>query len=218
VSRIAIDKEQLLASLEPSLGRLAAQGILTSFPKNTIVLHEGDYEDFMFILLDGRVKAYSTSADGREIVYDMIQANDCFGELALDGGARSASVMAMGPVICSIVSSRAVHEHMNREPVFAVSMAKRAMRSTRSTTALARCMRLFDVYGHLAHLLESSHVFGDSRRTPGRLEGLTQQDISSLLGCSREMVSRLLADMKRRGYVEVGYKRITVLKKLPPRL
>jgi CRP/FNR family cyclic AMP-dependent transcriptional regulator len=49
------------------------------------------------------------------------------------------------------------------------------------------------------------------------LESITHQDIASRVGASREMVSRLLKDLEKGGYIEMGTKRITLLKKLPSR-
>jgi hypothetical protein len=93
VSRTAAEQERLIAMLEPSIGRLAARGILRSYRKNTILLNEGEPGDSLFVLLQGQVKVYATDENGREITYGTIVAGDYFGEMSLDGGARSASVM-----------------------------------------------------------------------------------------------------------------------------
>ena len=79
-------------------------------------------------------------------------------------------------------------------------------------------MALLDVYGRLIALLEERR--GDAVDSAGNgttLESITHQDIANRVGASREMVSRLLKDLEKGGYIELGIRRITLLKKLPSR-
>jgi CRP/FNR family cyclic AMP-dependent transcriptional regulator len=77
-------------------------------------------------------------------------------------------------------------------------------------------MALLDVYGRVIVTLESQH--GTAKPdAPITLTQITHQNIASRVGASREMVSRLLKDLEKGGYIELGVKRITLLKKLPAR-
>ena len=80
----------------------------------------------------------------------------------------------------------------------------------------ARQMALLDVYGRVIHTLESEQGPA-SVHAPVELTQITHQQIASRVGASREMVSRLLKDLEKGGYVELGIKRITLKKKLPAR-
>ena len=86
-------QEKLVAGLIPSLRALALRGTFRSYRKNSVIINEGEIGDSLFVLLQGRVKVYSTDADGREITYNIVEAGDYFAEMWLDGGPRSASVM-----------------------------------------------------------------------------------------------------------------------------
>jgi CRP/FNR family cyclic AMP-dependent transcriptional regulator len=216
VARQSVDQEKLLAKLEPSLGRLAARGIVRSYRKNTVVLNEGEAGDSLFVLLQGQVKVYATDENGREITYGTIVAGDYFGEMSLDGGLRSASVMTLEPCLCSLVSRAAVQQHLADEPGFALALVTQVIRRARSATETARQMALLDVYGRVIHTLEGEHGPGSSL-APVELHQITHQQIASRVGASREMVSRLLKDLEKGGYVELGIKRITLKKKLPAR-
>jgi CRP/FNR family cyclic AMP-dependent transcriptional regulator len=216
VSRIATDQEKLIAALEPSLGRLATRGILRNYRKNSIVLNEGDTGDSLFIILQGQVKVYATDENGREITYGTIHAGDYFGEMSLDGGARSASVMTLEATLCSLVSRAAVQQHLADEPAFALALVSQVIRRARAATETARQMALLDVYGRVIHTLEGQHGPA-SNAAPIQLTQITHQQIASRVGASREMVSRLLKDLEKGGYVELGIKRITLKKKLPAR-
>jgi CRP/FNR family cyclic AMP-dependent transcriptional regulator len=216
VSRTAIDQEKLFARLTPALARLAARGIVRSYRKNTVVLNEGEPGDSLFVLLEGQVKVFATDENGREITYGTIQAGDYFGEMSLDGGPRSASVMTLDASLCSLVSRAAVQQHLADEPDFALSLVSQVIRRARSATETARQMALLDVYGRVIHTLEGEHGPA-SVQAPIQLDQITHQQIASRVGASREMVSRLLKDLEKGGYVELGIKRITLKKKLPAR-
>ena len=86
-------QERLIAALSPSLRALALRGTVRNYKKNSVILNEGDVGESVFVLLQGSVKVFSTDEDGREITYGTIEAGDYFGEMSLDGGPRSASVM-----------------------------------------------------------------------------------------------------------------------------
>jgi CRP/FNR family cyclic AMP-dependent transcriptional regulator len=216
VSRIITEQEKLIANLEPSLGRLATRGILRSYRKNSIVLNEGDTGDSVFVVLNGQVKVYATDENGREITYGTIEPGDFFGEMSLDGGLRSASVMTLEPTLCSLVSRAAVQQHLAEEPAFALALVTKVIRRARSATETARQMALLDVYGRVIHTLEGQQGPASSQG-PIQLTQITHQQIASRVGASREMVSRLLKDLEKGGYVELGIKRITLKKKLPAR-
>lgn len=216
VSRNAMEQERLVAKLEPGIGRLAARGIVRNYRKNTIVINEGEVGDSLFVLLQGQVKVYATDENGREITYGTIQAGDYFGEMSLDGGPRSASVMTLEPCLCALVSRGAVQQHLADEPEFAISLVSQVIRRARSATETARQMALLDVYGRVIHTLEGQQGPA-STQAPVELNQITHQQIASRVGASREMVSRLLKDLEKGGYVELGIKRITLKKKLPAR-
>lgn len=216
VSRSAMEQEKLIAQLEPPLRRLAARGILRTYRKNTVVINEGESTDSLFILLEGQVKVYATDENGREITYGTIPAGHFFGEMSLDGGPRSASVMTVEPSLCVLVSRAMVQQHMVDEPGFAMALVVQVIRRARAATETARQMALLDVYGRVIHTLESEH--GPATvHAPVELTQITHQQIASRVGASREMVSRLLKDLEKGGYVELGIKRITLKKKLPAR-
>lgn len=215
-SRLSLELEKLASDLRPSLAALALRGSLRTYRKNTVILNEGEEGDSVFVLLQGSVKAFSTDEHGREITYGTVLAGDYFGELSLDGGPRSASVMTLEACVCSVVPRTAVRQHLIEDPQFALDLVMQVIRRARAATETARNMALLDVYGRVVAALESQRgvALTDS---PVTLTQITHQQIASRVGASREMVSRLLKDLERGGYIELGVKRITLKKKLPAR-
>ncbi len=216
VSNVSAAHERLITALSPSLRALALRGNVRSYKKSSVVINEGDAGETVFVLLQGSVKVFSTDQSGREITYGTITAGDYFGEMSLDGGPRSASVMTMEPCVCAVVSRSAVRDHLAAEPEFALDLVAQVIRRARSATEAARSMALLDVYGRVIATLESEA--GPARpEAPVLLTQITHQSIASRVGASREMVSRLLKDLEKGGYIELGVKRITLKKKLPAR-
>lgn len=215
-SPAAAAHDELIAALQPGLRALALRGLVRSYKKNTIIINEGDAGDTVFVVLKGSVKAFSTDQNGREITYGTIPAGDYFGEMSLDGGPRSASVMTLEPTLCAVVTRSAVRDHLAEEPDFALNLVAQVIRRARLATETARNIALLDVYGRVIATLESEHGPGKPE-SPVLIAPITHQSIASRVGASREMVSRLLKDLEKGGYIELGVKRITLKKKLPAR-
>jgi CRP/FNR family cyclic AMP-dependent transcriptional regulator len=197
------DPPDINTVLPPPLRALAARGTPRSYRKGTLIIEEGTQGDTLYLLLAGRVKAFSSDARGREVVYGVYGPGDYFGEMSLDGGPRSASVIAEQACVCTVLSRQTLREHIRAEPEFAFELIGRVIRRARLATQSARSMALLDVYGRLVQLLDSlACLRPDGTRVV--TENLTHADMAARLGCSREMVSRLLKDLQRGGYVWSG--------------
>lgn len=206
----------LYAPLSPELRTLALRGVVRSYPKKVVVINEGDIGESLFVLLKGSVRVFSGNDDGREITYGRLHSGDYFGEMSLDGQPRSASVITLEPCTCAVLSGAEVRAHLSSEPDFAVNLLVRVIGRARGATEVARSMALLDVYGRLIAELEAHDGVTVLHTDAGvTLESITHQEIASRIGASREMVSRLLKDLERGGYIEMATKRITLIKKLP---
>jgi CRP/FNR family transcriptional regulator, cyclic AMP receptor protein len=211
----APDADQLVAALEsPALRELAARGRMQQYRKDVVMLQEGDHGDTLYIVLAGRVKVFATGADDREIVFDIHGPGEYVGEMALDGGPRSASVMTLEPTTCSVVTRVTLKDHIAKHPEFAFELLAKVIRRARRATESARDLALLDVYGRVRRLFDSIAVERDGTRLIP--EKLTHQEIADRVGSSREMISRLLKDLSEGGYISVSEKLITLRKPLPP--
>jgi CRP/FNR family transcriptional regulator, cyclic AMP receptor protein len=209
------DPSHLTAALPASLRALAERGTLRSYRKGTLIIEEGSHGDTLYVLLAGRVKAFSSDARGREVVYGVYGPGDYFGEMSLDGGPRSASVIADSACTCAVLTRQSLREHIAAEPEFAFELIARVARRARIATQSARSMALLDVYGRVVQLLESlAEVQPDGTRAIA--ERLTHAEIASRVGCSREMVSRLMKDLEAGGYLRTQGG-LRLLRSLPAR-
>lgn len=205
------------AIAHPSMRALAARGVVRRYRRGTVLIVEGDRGDTLFIVLSGRVRVYSGGDDrrAREITYNLHGPGECVGEMSLDGGPRSASVITTEPTACAVVTRATLREQIGRDPDLALHLIARVIARARLATESARGLATLDVYGRLARQLEAMAVDDGSgvRRIPERT---THAMLASLVGASREMVTRLLKDLVQGGYVSVQDRRIALLRPLPP--
>lgn len=196
------------------LGVLGRVGVVRRYPARTLLLSEDDDSDTLFLIISGRVKAFGASPEGREVVYSTQGPGEMFGEISLDGGPRSASVMTLQSTTCVVIAGAQIRALMADHPELIDYILRKLIGLVRRTTDDVKSLALGDVYQRLSRLLESmDHVEADGYRVLS--ERLTQQAIAERIGCSREMVSRILKQLVERGYLSVSGQRIVLLRKLP---
>jgi len=195
---------------------LAARGDVRRYRKGTIVIHEGDTGDTMFILLGGRVKVYCTDSSDKEITFGLFGPGEYFGEMALDGGPRSASVITREPCVCAVITRVNLLAFIAQRPEFALELLSKVIRRLRLATRDARNLAFIDVYGRLTQCLQDMAT-AQADGTRCIEQRITHQEIASRVGCSREMVSRILKDLESGGYVRIAERRIVLVGKLPQR-
>lgn len=195
---------------------LADMGQQRSFRKDAIIVNEGETGDALYILIQGRVRVFSADTSGKEITLGTILAGDFFGEMSLDGGARSATVEALEPCLCAVVPNAHVLAFIRDNSEFAVSLLQTTIIRARAATQAARDMALLDVYGRLAQTLNHLAKVTAEDSAPKTIDPLiTHAELAAHVGASREMVSKLMKDLERGGYLQVTTRQITLLKKLP---
>jgi CRP/FNR family cyclic AMP-dependent transcriptional regulator len=202
--------------LPPSLRALAQRGMRRRYPKGYRLIEEYDSGDSIYVIVRGRVRVYAQGDDGREITYGTYGAGEYVGEMSLDGGPRSASVVAVEPLLCVQITRQTLLQHLAETPEFALELIAKIIRSARAATLSTRQLALNDVYSRLVLLLDAmATTHADGTRAVEKRP--TQQDIASQLGCSREMIGRLLRDLEAGGYVQRAGERLLLLRALPAR-
>jgi CRP/FNR family transcriptional regulator, cyclic AMP receptor protein len=196
------------------LDEISQRGGLRNYPAHAVIVNEGDESDSLYIVVKGRLKVYTSSDDGRELVMSEHGAGEFFGELALDGGRRSASVKTLEPTSCRVVPGSEVRHFLAQHPDFALHLVRHLGDMVRRLTDQVRSLALEGVYARLARLLIENSELEEGIRVVRRR--LTQQDMADRIGASREMVNRVLRDLATGGYVALDKGRVKVLKALPP--
>jgi CRP/FNR family transcriptional regulator, cyclic AMP receptor protein len=191
----------------------AQHAVTRTFPKNTVVVSEGDRTDSLYIIVSGRVKIYVSEETGKEIVLNESGPGEYFGEMVLDEGPRSASVMTLEPTKFLVVPKEDFRDFVVKSPEFALHLILKLIKRVRTLTNDVKSLALLDVYGRVARMLLDLAV--DREGVLVVENKPTQQEMANRVGASREMVSRILGDLVAGGYIEVEKDRITIAKALP---
>ena len=181
-------------ALPPHLQLLASRGVARSYRRGTMLIEEGTHGDSIYLILTGSLRAFSCDARGREVTYGIYGPGEYVGEMSLDGGQRSASVITEQAARCVMLTRASLLEHITANPEFAFELLTKVIRRARAATLSTKQLALNDVYGRLKALLESTAAEGGDLL-------LTHQAMAQRLGCSREMVSKLVKDLEQGGYL-----------------
>jgi CRP/FNR family cyclic AMP-dependent transcriptional regulator len=198
---------------EAEIKAVARRAVTRAFPKNTIVVTEGDRTDTLHIIVSGRVKIYASDDKGKEIVLNHAGPGEYFGELVLDEGPRAASVMTLEPTRFLVVPKEDFRDFVANSPEFSLHLIRKLIRRVRVLTSDVKSLALMDVYGRVARMLLELAV-----EREGLLvieERPTQQEMANRVGASREMINKILGDLASGGYIAVEHDRITIARALP---
>jgi CRP/FNR family cyclic AMP-dependent transcriptional regulator len=199
---------------EQEIAALADAAVVRTFPKNSIVVTEGERSDSLYVILAGRVKVYVSDEHGKDLVINVEGPGEYFGELALDEGPRSASVATLEQCRMAVIANEVLRGFLATRPEAALQLIRGLIGRVRHMTESLKDLALLDVYGRVAKLLLEL-----AKEVDGKLlidEKLTQQDIADRVSASREMVSRIMKELTTGGYIGSEGGRI-VVRRRPPR-
>ena len=191
----------------------AQHAVTRTFPKDTVVVSEGDQTDSLYIIVSGRVKIFVSDDKGKEIVLNEAGPGEYFGEMVLDEGPRSASVMTLEPTEFLVVPKEDFIEFLTKSPEFSLHLILKLIRRVRVLTNDVKNLVIMDVYGRVARMLLDLAVERDGALVIEKRP--THEEIASRVGASQEMIGGILNDLASGGYIAVERDRITIARTLP---
>jgi CRP/FNR family transcriptional regulator, cyclic AMP receptor protein len=200
---------------DADLHALAERTVTRNYPKQAIIVNEGDESDSLYLIISGRVKVYLADEHGKELILAIKGPGQYFGEMVLDGEARSASVMTLEPAQFACLSRADFRAFLVTHSQVSLQVIENLIRVARGLNRSVRNLAMLDVYGRVARILLELAVERDGKLVIP--ERLTQKDIAARVGASREMINRILRDLTTGGYVTVEDGRITINKAPPAR-
>lgn len=187
-----------------------------TYPKNRIVIFEGDTATSLYVICSGKANAVSISPEGRQIILNTFGPGDYFGEMSfIDGEPRCATVEAREISRMLIIPRDRFSHAFFSNPDISFRLMKGLVRKLRRATLQIGDLVFKDVYGRVARLLmEHSVPSGEKLMIK---EKLTHQDIADMVGASREMVSRILGELSNGEFIRIEKKSkiMTIEKRLP---
>jgi CRP/FNR family transcriptional regulator, cyclic AMP receptor protein len=200
--------------MSDSLRALARRGELRRFRKGQRFIVEGEFGDTLYIVLEGRVRAFGENAAGHKVIYNDYGPGEYVGEMSLDGGPRSAHVEALQATLCARVTRVTLQQHLAADPAFAFELLAKVIRRARAATVGLAGVALNNVYGQLKMLLEV-HAVPQPDGSALWAQAPNQTEIAQFLGCTKSMVNKVMRDLQRGGLVALDKGSIRVLRGLP---
>ena len=195
---------------EGELADLLAIGTAQATRTNEEILCQGDEGTSLVIVLDGVVRISMVTPNGREIILDYAEAGAILGEIAvLDGQPRTASATAMWPGRIVRISRDNFLGFIERHPKVAIRLLREMARRLRETDSTIESDRAFTTAPRLARYLKR---LTDQKMHGTRLtRDLSQSELGSFVGISRENINRQLAAWATDGVIELTQGKIRII-------
>jgi len=200
---------------EDKLAVLEAAAQRRSFRRGDIVFHKGDDGTSLFLILEGQVRIVLLSESGDEALLGVLDSGDFFGELALiDQQPRSATIVASEPTETLVLHRDDFLAFLRGTPEVAVDMLRILSQRLREADSFIEDAIFLDVPGRLAKkLLELAEAYGRPS-AEGTVIGLrlTQQELATMVGATRESVNKHLRAYRARGILDLDRQHIVIRK------
>jgi CRP/FNR family transcriptional regulator, cyclic AMP receptor protein len=204
--RMMLQRSPLFRGLAPALlERVASLATQRGYRSGELVFASGDPGDALFGVVTGRIRISTGRSDGREIFLNIMEPGDTFGEIALlDGGTRTATATAMTDSQLVSLRRAALFELLEREPKTALELLRLCGERLRWTSGLLEDAALLEAPARLAKRLLSLGELHGEQAAGGRRIRISQEELASFLGISRQAVNQQLQEWKRNGWVGLG--------------
>lgn len=203
-------------SLE-ALAQLSQSVRRRTYHRGEVIFHQGDPGDTLHLVRNGRVKVVLPAETGDEAVLAILGPGDCFGELALlDGGPRSASVVAMEQVETLVLGRQDFLTFFRSNMEAAVRLIVNLARIIRRSNEEVADLAFLDLPGRLAKkLLDLAEAHGQPLDGGKGIEitvPLTQEELAGMIGATRPSVNKVLGLYEDQGAIQRRGRRIAILK------
>jgi CRP/FNR family transcriptional regulator, cyclic AMP receptor protein len=200
---------------ETAFAALMEKAKIRSYGKNTLIIPKGNEGNALYIVLSGKVRVFSSNDANNKVITLLIQeSGSCFGEIALlTNEPGLVAVSTLESTVCAVLSKEDFLSWLERYPEAAINLLSTLSKRIIQLTDKVRQMALMNVYERTVNVLKDLAIEeGDHKVIHNRP---SQQFLASMVGASREMVSKIIADLTKGGYVEMGSDTLIINKKLP---
>ncbi|MEZ5508399.1 MAG: cAMP-activated global transcriptional regulator CRP [Gammaproteobacteria bacterium] len=200
-------------SLIPDTESFLAHCHRRKYPAKSTIIYAGDDSDALYYIIKGTVMVIIEDDEGREMIMAYLNEGDFFGEMGLFDKTANRSAWIRAKTECEVAEiSYSKFKQLAKEDadiLFAVSaqIAGRLRATTRKVGDLA----FLDVTGRVARTLIDLCKQPEAMTHPDGMQiKITRQEIGRIVGCSREMVGRVLKNLEEQGLIQVKGKTMVV--------
>ncbi len=183
------------------------------YPAKSTIIYAGDKSDSLYYIVKGSVTVLIEDDEGHEMIVAYLNDGDFFGEMGLfdEKDSRSAWVRAKSECEVAEISYAKFQEISDNHPEFLFALGSQMARRLRNTTRKVGDLAFLDVTGRVARTLLELCKEPDAMTHPDGMQiKITRQEIGRIVGCSREMVGRVLKTLEDQGLVLVKGKTMVV--------
>ena len=199
--------------LPESVKALLKRAHINRFPKRTAIIDAGSESKSLYLILKGSVSIILREDDDREIVVAYLNPGDFFGEMGLfeQNAHRTAEVRTRDVCEIAEISYENFNEISTQHPDLSYAVFAQLVRRLKNTTRKVTDLAFIDVSGRIARCLIDLSSQPEAMILPnGRQIRITRQEIGRIVGCSREMVGRVLKTLEEQGMIETDGKAILI--------
>lgn len=183
------------------------------YPSKTTLIYAGDKSDSLYYIIKGSVSVIIEDNDGREMIMAYLNAGDFFGEMGLFDNMESRSAWVKTKSECEVaeISYQKFREITQDDGRILYFIGEQMATRLRATTRKVGDLAFLDVTGRVARTLLDLCKQPDAMTHPDGMQiKITRQEIGRIVGCSREMVGRVLKNLEEQGLVSVKGKTMVV--------
>ena len=186
----------------------------TTAERGEIIVNQGSKGESLYVVVSGQIRVYLSDETGKEVILGLEGPGAIFGEISvLDGGLRSASVAAMERTELLKIEGQAFRQLLQTNARLALAVIAALAGMIRKLTDATQGLALQSAYRRLGTRLQERAVEENGQTVIP--ERLTHQLLADMIGCSREMGSRIMSDLAKGGYLRTEGKRWIIERKLP---
>jgi CRP/FNR family cyclic AMP-dependent transcriptional regulator len=191
---------------------LLANARLRRYEPGTTVVHTDENADTLYYVVEGSVSVAISNADGQEMVLSYLGKGEFFCELGLfEQGAGNSTVTTREVSTIAQISYAAFRRLIEQEPGILFELTRQMAERLRKTSRKVARQTFVDVTSRIAYQLMDLARQADAVAHPeGKLVRISRQELSRLVGCSREMAGRAVSELEAKGLVSVSGRSIVV--------
>ena len=197
----------------PSIDRFLEHCHRRRYPTKSVIIYAGDAPDVLYYIVEGSVTVLIEDEDGHEIVLAYLNKGDFFGEMGLFGESskRSAWVRTRSECELGEISYGRFRQIAEEDPSILFALASQMAARLRTTSRKVSDLAFLDVTGRVARTLLDLCKQPDAMTHPDGMQiRVTRQEIGRIVGCSREMVGRVLKILEEQELIHAKGKTIVV--------
>lgn len=197
----------------PAIERFLSRCHRRRYPNKAVIIYAGDIPDSLYYIIEGSVSVMVEEEEKREMVLAYLNAGDFFGEMGLFSATpqRSAWIRARGQTEVAEISYASFRQMAMEDPEILFQLASQMAIRLRRTSNMVTRLAFMDVSGRIARTLLDLAKEPDAMTHPDGMQiRITRQELGRIVGCSREMVGRVLKSLENQNLISVKGKTIVV--------